>query len=154
MELEKDITLQEMGEALAELENCKCPGTDGFGAAFYKVFWLKICDLLLNVYNEAISKGEFHLTAKQSIISLLEKTDKNPLRLKSWHPLSLLNTDNKIYMKIFARRMQKASEHIIHPSQQGFIKGRYLAENIIKIQEIMEKCNKEDINALLISYDF
>ena len=153
-ELDSPITLKEMSEALAELENGKCPGTDGLDASFYKVFWNKLKFLMMDVYNEAISKGVLHLSARQSVISLLEKLDKNPLQLKSWRPLSLLNSDNKLYGKILALRLQKGLEKVIHHSQQGFMKGRYLSENIIKMQEIMHKCNREGINGCIISYDF
>ena len=95
-----------------------------------------------------------HLTARQGVLSLLEKQQKNPLKLNSWHPLTILNTDNKIYMKVLANRLQKALPYIIHHLQMGFMKQRHLAENLLKINEIMQACDDEKINALLVSFDF
>ena len=153
-ELDKDITITEIGDLLSELQNGKWPGADGLDASFYKMFWSSLKEPMYNAYTEIISKGLLHLSARQSVISLLEKVDKCPLKLQSWRPLCILNTDNKIYSKLLARCMQKATDFIIHSAQQGFIKGRHMAENLIKIQEIMQKCDDESINAFLISFDF
>ena len=151
-ELEQPITIIELAQALKELKNDKCLGTDSLDASFYKVFWPQVKEKLLDIYNEAIQKGMLHLSARQSVISLSEKPGKDPLKLKCWRPLSLLNTDNKIYSKLLAKRLQKVTEIVVHNSQQGFIKGRVLSENILKIQAIMEKCKQLD--SLLISFDF
>ena len=92
----------------------------------------------MTLLNEIIHDKEFHLSARRSVISLLEKPNKDPLYIKNWRPLSLLNTDNKLFGKILATRQQKAMNYIIHESQTGFMKNRHLAENILKIQEIMQ----------------
>ena len=39
-------------------------------------------------------------------------------------------------------------------SQTGFMKGRQLSENILKIMEVMEHCDLMQENGLLISFDF
>ena len=95
-----------------------------------------------------------HLSAKRGILLLLEKIGKDMLVLKNWRPLTLLNTDNKIYAKILAMRLEKSTKYIIHHSQPGFSKGRHLAENIMKINEVMQHCEEEQINALLVSFGF
>ena len=76
------------------------------------------------------------------------------MKHKSWHPLTLLYTDNKLYDKILANHPNYAIKEIVHCSQTGFIKGRQLAENLIKIMEIINNCEKEGIDALLVSFDF
>ena len=87
-------------------------------------------------------------------MSLLEKPNKNTLRLKHWRPLALLNTDNKIFVKALAARIQGIQNKITHESQTGFVKGRQLSENIIKIMEIMQNCENHHMNGLLVSFDF
>ena len=135
-ELEGDITMKEMGQALFSMPNSKCPGTDGLPPNFYKVFYPKIKDLLFNTYVEIVKEKQFHL-ARKGIISLLEKPSAQELLLKGWRPLSLLNTANKIFTKILATRMEKAMQTVIHESQTGFMKGRYMAEGLMRIQEVM-----------------
>ena len=94
-----------------------------------------------------------HLTARQSVISLLEKAG-NPLKLTCWRPLSLLNTDQKIFGKILAKRLDVVLDELIHHSQQGFLKNRHMSENILKIQKILQYCEKEGKDGLLISFDY
>ena len=148
------ITMSEVSLALKRMASNKCPSTDGLPPEFYKVFWPKIKDFMLDLYLEVINDGEFHLTARRGIISLLEKLDKDPLQVNSWRPLSLLNTDNKIYAKVMANRLQECFGDIIHESQTGFIKNRYMSENIIKLQEIMEYTMANSLPGVVISFDF
>ena len=102
-ELDDRITLTELGRAVKLLNNGKSPGTDGLPIEFYKCFWPKIKEFMLELYNEIIRDGEFHLSARWSVTTLLEKVGKNPLYVKNWRPISLLNLDNKIYHKSISR---------------------------------------------------
>ena len=106
------------------------------------------------MFTEIVDEEELHLSAKRGILSLLEKINKNPIKLNNWRPLTLLNSDQKIYSKILALRLEKSTKHIIHHSQTGFAKGRHMAENIIKILEIVSVCDRKMINGLLVSFDF
>ena len=155
-ELEEQIMLEELGSVLVSMQNSKSPGTDGLPCEWSKTFWPKIKDLFHSVILEVVEKKKMHLTARRGIISLLEKLDRNDLYLKTWRPLSLLNTDNKLYTKVLAKRLQRAQNqcHLIHPTQTGFMKGRHLAEGIIKIMQVIEYCEKYQKDALLVSFDF
>ena len=153
-ELEMPITQEEVGAALLKLANGKCPSMDGLDASFYKVFYSLLKDFLVDLFNEVVREGELHRTARESIISLIEKLYKDPLRLKCWRPISLLNTDNKLYGKILANRLQKAIGNLIHHSQQGFMEGRLMTENVLKIQQVMQYCEDQQVDAVLINYDF
>ena len=46
--------------------------------------------------NEGIRNGEFAITQKQVIISIIPKGDKQREYLKNWRPISLLNISYKI----------------------------------------------------------
>ena len=153
-ELDLDISIEEVGLALSKLKNGKSPGTDGLTADFYKCFYNKLKYFLHNVMTEIAQEGLMHLTARRGILSLLEKVGKDTLLLNSWRPLSILNTDNKVYTQIMAQRLQKALPQIIHNSQTGFIPKRHLSENILKIMELMNECDRNKQNGLLISFDF
>ena len=118
------------------------------------MFAAKLLPLLLEVYLYSIDKQQLPTTARQSVISLLDKPGKDPLFLTSWRPLSLLNVDNKIFGKVLAERLQKVIPLLVHHSQTGFIKGRQLSENILKILKIVQTCEDEQINGFLVGYDF
>ena len=62
--LDEPLTVEELGNALKQMQNLKSPGTDGIPCDFYKMFWPKIKDFYYQVIMEVINKGEFHLTAR------------------------------------------------------------------------------------------
>ena len=152
--LDADITMDEISKAIKDLKSDKCPGTDALPANFYKMFHGKLKQFWFDLYTEIVNDGIMHLSARRAIISLLEKSDRNPLKIKSWRPLSLQNTDCKIFSKILATRLQSVMGDIIHPSQTGFMKGRYIGQNIMKILNLMEFCDRNRNSAVILSLDF
>ena len=101
-----------------------------------------------------IDLGKMYLSTRHGIIALLEKLGKDFLNLASWKPLTLLNTDNKIFTKTLVRHMRVAQEELIHTTQTGFVKGSHMAEGIIKIMQILHHTEQNKEDALLVSFDF
>ena len=91
---------------------------------------------------------------RQSVITLLEKSEKDRLLIRNWRPISLLNLDYKIAAKSIATRITEVLSKLIHHNQSGFIKGRYIGESIRIIEDVMEFTKRKDIEGLLISVDF
>ena len=152
--LDRDIELKEVSVALDQPKNGKSPGTDGLPPDFYKMFWPKLKDFMHELFLEVVQEGQLHLTARYGILSLLEKLRKDTLLLNSWRPLTLLNTDNKIYGKILANRLNMVIDSLVHPSQTGFIKGRLMSENTMQIMQLLDYCDSKEISAFLVSFDF
>ena len=84
----------------------------------------------------------------------MPKKDKDTLFLKNWRPITLLNVDYKILAKCIANRFKKHIHYLVHTDQTGFMKGRFIGENINKILSIIEHCEKNDIEAMIINIDF
>ena len=95
-----------------------------------------------------------NITQKQGIITLIPKAKKDPLKLKNWRPISLLNFDYKLLTKCLASRLRKVIPDIIYSDQTGFMSNRYIGENINKILNLMDKCQREKIEAYLMIIDF
>ena len=91
---------------------------------------------------------------RTSIITLLPKKGRDLLLLKNWRPISLLNSDYKILSKILSLRMKKVSGLLISNDQYGFIKGRFIGENIRLFIDIQSVCKIENIDGLALSIDF
>ena len=152
--LEQPISESEVLKALKSCQNNKAPGTDGFPAEFYKVFWFDIKTFLLDSIQHSYVNGSLSYSQKQGIISLIPKKNKDMLLLKNWRPLSLLNMDYKLIAKVIANRIKTVIKKIIHSDQTGFVNGRYIGENLVKLINVIEHCEENDIPALLISIDF
>ena len=121
--LEKDLTINELREALTSFADNKSPGEDGFTKEFYQTFFDLLCNDLINSYNEAFRKGSLSVSQKRGTITLIPKGDKNLTELKNWRPISLLNIDYKILSKVLARRTEKVLPKLVHSDQTGFVMG-------------------------------
>ena len=126
--LEKDLTFEELKDALTSFADNKSPGEDGFTKEFYEAFFDLLWKDLLNSYNDAFKKGSLSVSQKRGTITLIPKADENLSDLKNWRPISLLNIDYKILSKVLAKRMEQHLPKLIHPDQTGFVKGRYIGQ--------------------------
>ena len=154
-ECEKEITIDECAKSLKNMKNGKTPGSDGLSVEFYKLFWNSIKDLVFESFLYSYDLGELSIDQKRGIIKLLPKKDKILKFLKNWRPISLLNTDYKIIAHVLAARLQIILPYIIHPDQNGYIKGRYIGCNIRTIYDVIELSqNLENANIItFIDYE-
>ena len=151
---DQDITMRDLEEAIKGMNNDKTPGSDGIPIDFYKVFWGKLKEVYYSMVNESYQDMNLHSTARQGILNLIPKADKDTRYIKNLRPITLLNTDYKIIEKAVANKMLPALEHIIHTDQRGFMKNRRISVNIRKMLDIMHQAEKEDLEAVILSLDF
>ena len=130
------------------MECNKIPGSDGLPAEFYKVFWNDISDLFLNSINYAYRSGQLSVTQRRGIIKLIPKKDAEPDLIKNWRPISLLNCDYKIAAKAIANRFKQVIPNITNYDQTGFLKGRFIGENIRLIDGIIKYTATKNIPGL------
>ena len=154
MMLEEPLLIEEIHIAIKQMKRDKCPGLDGLPIEFYDVFWDDIKYTLHSLFIKCIEDREFHGSAKQGIISLLEKPGKDQLQIQNWRPLTLLCCDYKIFSKIIANRIQFVIEDLIHRDQTGFIKNRFIAENLMDLNAVMLHVSENNLPVTLTSIDF
>lgn len=82
--------------------------------------------------------GELSVTQKQGIIYILPKGDKPREYLTNWRPISLLNVTYKIVSACIANRFKNVLGFLIHDSQKGFLKGRFIGENTRMIYDVID----------------
>lgn len=127
---DKPISNTELVEALKHMEPGKAPGIDGLSTEFYSSFWDIIETPLLNMYKECIENNEMSTTMKQGLINLIPKPNfsliPDPLLVEYWRPITLLNTDYKLFALVFARRLKKDLAEIISETQTGFMANRHI----------------------------
>ena len=82
--------------------------------------------------------GELFISQRRGVIFLLPKEDGPLSMLSNWRPITLLNIDYKITSKAIAKRLETVLPNLVHTDQAGFIKGRYIGENIRLINDVME----------------
>ena len=151
---ERLMTENDLLKSLKAFKNGKTPGTDGLNAEFYKFFWHDIKQFLLASINYSLEHGTLSIAQRRAIISLLPKGDKDRLYLKNWRPISLLNVDYKILAKALANRLIEFLPQLIDEDQTGYVKKRFIGNNIRIIEDIMIYTTKNKISGILLSVDF
>ena len=116
------------------MKNDKIPGLDGFTTNFYKFFGADLQILFFETICHSFQVGE------------PPKRDKD---LRAWRPVSLLATDCKILAKALT-----VMSNIVSNDQVGYIKGRFIGENVQIMEDIINFTTEKDINGLLVLIDF
>lgn len=143
----------ELEAAIKSLKQNKCPGIDGFSSEFYQYFYTKLGDFWFALFSEIIEDEFLNDSGSMGIMSLIDKPDRDGLLLPNWCPLTLLATDYKILAKIIVNRIQPLLNYFIHPQQTGFMKNRYIAENILDLLNIVERALIKELPFLVVSFD-
>ena len=117
------------------------------------VFWKDLSTILIKSLNYAYEKDQLSITQRRGIIKLIPKKDAEPYFIKNWRPLTLLNCDYKIAAKSIANRLKVFLPNLINNDQTGFIKGRFIGENIRLIDSVICYAKEKNIPGLLLFLD-
>jgi hypothetical protein len=151
--LEGEISYEEVCMVLKNMNNLKSPGTDGFNAEFFKVFWGRLGHMVVRALNASYRAGRLTPTQRQGIIICIPKGDKAREFIKNWRPISLLNVLYKIGSACIARRIKNVLPLLISEDQTGFISGRYIGDNIRLLYDMIDYLNKTNKPGLLFNID-
>ncbi|KAK4512395.1 uncharacterized protein ATC70_003094 [Mucor velutinosus] len=132
------------------LEDSKCtrrlssPGPDGLP---YEILYLimkypPLHSLINVVYNEALKKGRFPKSWNETVMCLLYKKG-NPAEMRNYRPLSLASSNYKLFTRLLNRRIMEEASPLISRHQLGFLPGRFIAENGMICQLIMEDAQRK-----------
>ncbi len=143
-ELDQEICLHDLTMALKKMAINKSPGPDGIVVEFYKMYWNFLGTELLEVIHESVRTEMLPYTQYLAVITLLYKKGQRE-NIKNWRPISLLNTDAKLYSKVLAERLKKALPEIIHTDQSGCIPGRFIGQNIRLIEDIIDSKDEDEV---------
>ena len=148
------LTELECRNALKDMEPDKSPGTDGLPSEFYQIFWNDVSKPLLEALNYGFEIGKLSISQKRGIIKLIPKKSEELYYVKNWRPLTLLNCDYKIATKAIANRLKIHLHKLINNDQTGFLKGRFIGENIRLIDSVINYTAVKKIPGLLLFLDF
>ena len=94
------------------------------------------------------------ISQKRGVIASIPKDENNLTTLSNWRPITLLNVDYKILAKVIAKRIEPVLPKLIHPDQTGFIKGRFIGQNIRLLNDLMECTDDQKVPGILLFIDF
>ena len=109
---------------------------------------------LLEHRTTLMTTGQLSVTQRRGIFKLIPKKDAEPFFIKTWRPLTPLNCDYKIAAKPIANRLKPSLPSLINYDQTGFIKGRFVGENIHLIGSVICHAKEKNIPGLLLFLHF
>ncbi|EAL70311.1 hypothetical protein DDB_G0274837 [Dictyostelium discoideum AX4] len=152
--LENEFTTQEILEVIKQLNPHKSPGPDGIPNLFYITHKEKLAPILASAFNDTLRNP--HLISKNYkeglIITIPKKGD--PELIKNRRPITLANCIYKIHSKLINNRIIPILTKVINHNQKGFVPGRFIIDNIISMNELINYCNDKRINGIITLYDF
>lgn len=140
--LAKPIEMSELETALRFSSKRSSPGPDGISYEFYTHCFDIIKNDLLKLFNTYYINEEYPPGLFTSgIITLIpKKGDK--LDLQNKRPISMLNTDYKLFTKILWNRIQPILEKLIGPGQAACVKDSSCIHNLKLLRNVLIKANK------------
>ena len=153
--LDEPITIKEIEKAFKELNKDSSPGYDGLTMEFYETFFDDIKLTLFEYYNFCFNLEKLSESTQIGLISLVHKGKSlSREEVGNWRPITLSNIDYKIIAKLLSNRLKSVVSSIVGRQQQGFIKGRNIANIIRGIDDIMEYIRSNNLKEILFIIDF
>ena len=149
--LDKRIEINELKEALGNLQNNKSPGSDGLTKEFYLYFWDDLQIPYKKMLDEVKRSKNLTNSQKKGIIRVIYKKNGRTF-IKNYRPITLLNVDLIFLTRTLAKRLSGVLEGIIHQNQTA-MNGRHISRNLHVLQDVIDVINNEDGEAALIFLD-
>ncbi|KAL0283663.1 UNVERIFIED_CONTAM: Transposon TX1 uncharacterized protein [Sesamum radiatum] len=109
----RPVTTEEVKIAFFDIEEDKAPGPDGFSSGFFKAAW--------PVVGEEV---------------------RTPHSVAEFRPISCCNVIYKVITKILVSRIRESLDLLISPSQNAFVPGRLISDNVLLAQELFSGYNQ------------
>ena len=159
------VTRPEVVEALRKSAPGKATGVDGIPYEFWTALdaqWRRDegaensfdCLALLSlVYSDVETYGTSPNAgfADGWMCPLYKKKDRR--EIANYRPITLLNSDYKIYTKILAMRLATVVTDIVHPDQAGFIPGRQISDQTQTCRTMIDYAEATEENGVIVALD-
>lgn len=152
-DLEASFTEEEIWRTICSLPSNKAPGPDGFTGNFYKACLSIIKVDVMAAVSAIWSRkfGNFNLLNSAYITLIPKKEDAS--HVKDYRPISLVHSFAKLIKKILANRLAGRLGQMVSPNQSAFIKGRFIQDNFMLVQQTARHLHQQKQARLLLKLD-
>jgi hypothetical protein len=136
------FSFEEIKMVVFSLKHNSAPGPDGFPTEFFQDFWdlihIDLWNLFKDFYDGVLDIKRLNF----GLVTLLPKVD-NPTDMRNFRPICLLNICYKIITKVLTNRLASCITKVISSYQYGFIKGRYIMDGVVSLNETLPEVKKK-----------
>lgn len=140
-DLIKVVCDEEIKLAMFNIGDEKAPGPDGYTSCFFKSAWNVLGKDVCKAVKEFFRTGKLLKEVNASLISLIPKV-QNPQVVGDYRPIALCNVIYKCISKILANRIKECLDDVVDPTQNAFIPGRRISDNILLTQELFKNYHR------------
>lgn len=114
---------------------------------------LDIVQKLADLYQDIADNGVNDDTgfADGWICPIYKKGDKR--LITNYRPITLLNTDYKIFTKTIAIRLSKITHKVVHRDQAGFVPGRQITDQTRLVHDMLAYAEANELNGAVVALD-
>ena len=156
-EMEKEITREEVEEALRDAKTNTAPGPTGQTITYYRLLYQEIPDIFTEAINQLTFQTEQgsseYLTwiRNRKVVYIPKKED--PKSPGDYRPLSMLETLYKVPARILAKRLIRILPGIIGEHQHGFMPGKGIQEPIMLATHQIEDAKRSNRGIQIVTFD-
>ncbi|KAL0416338.1 UNVERIFIED_CONTAM: hypothetical protein Slati_3465700 [Sesamum latifolium] len=142
--LVQPVTPSEIKHAVFDIDEVKALGPDGYSLGFFKAAWPVVGEEVTRAIMEFFRTGRLLKQVNSTLISLIPKVN-TPTVVAEFRPISCCNVLYKIITKVIVQRMRGVLDKLISPSQNAFVPGRSIGDNILLAQELFHGYNQQNL---------
>ena len=120
---------------------------------FYVALFGELGNFLFQCLIMHLRQEKLNSSQKQSVVTLIQKKDRDNLLIKNRRPISLINVDIKIASEVLAFRLRKVIHKVIHYDQTAYVKGRYIGGSVRFIDDFLAYAESENLDGILFADD-
>jgi hypothetical protein len=139
------VSTDDIKQVLFSMDDNKAPGPDGYTSAFFKKAWNIVGEDFCSAVKDFFASGEILKQLNHFIIALVPKS-ANANSAADYRPISCCNVTYKVISKLLAGRLAHVLNDIISPSQNAFLGGRLMADNINLMQELLRSYGRKRVS--------
>lgn len=136
-QLDSTITLEEVQQAVGDMQVGKAPGVDGIPPEFYKQYSEQLTAKIHEIIVKSLKDKKLPASMADAVIVVIPKPGKDPELCASYRPISLLNADVKILTKILAKQLNLVIQTLVHEDQTGFMPGKGTDINLRRLYTVL-----------------
>lgn len=151
--LEAPLSTEEFETILSQLKPGKSPGADGLTNQYYRSFSKILAPHFTNTFNSIAKGNPIPPTILEAQIKVIPKPGKDASLCANYRPISLLNSNLKLYAKILANRMMLFMPALNGREQSSFIPNREGRDNTITVIHLIHQIKRQGNEGLILSMD-
>ncbi|KAL0405879.1 UNVERIFIED_CONTAM: LINE-1 retrotransposable element O protein [Sesamum latifolium] len=138
----RPVTREEVKLTFFDIEEDKSPGPDGYSAAFHMAAWSVMGEEVTRAVLDFFHNGRLLKQVNATLITLIPKVQA-PASISDFCPISCCNVLYKAITKILMGRIREVLDQLISPTQNTFVPGRKIGDNILLAHELFMGYNQK-----------